>query len=122
VKVTPNHQSVILAGEYLPARNSTPPFGGVSDSPSGALTRMTVVAARANSSVVLLRTDYFPDQGTTGGSPLPALIAPSSLMTDSRDAAIAPAGSRPRTLALTYARTQGSPGEARLGAHIDVHA
>jgi hypothetical protein len=123
VKVTPNHQSLILAGEYLPARNSTPRFGDVVTTSTGAvLTRMTVVGARADSNLVLLRADYFPRQDTAGGTLLPAPVAVPSVPSDSRDVEIAPAGSRPRTPALAYGRTQGGLGETRLGAHIDVHA
>jgi hypothetical protein len=123
VKVTPSHQTLILAGEYSPARRSTPPFGGAVTASAGAgLTRLTVVAARADSSLVLLRADYFPEQSPTGGALLPASLAAPNLPSDSRDVVIAPRGSRPRMLALTYGRTQGSPGEARLGSHIDVHA
>jgi hypothetical protein len=91
-------------------------------SPGAALTRVTLVAARADDNVVLLQADYFPDQAASEGTLLPALAPALDPPPDSHDGAIARASPRPRTLALYYARTQGSSGEARLGAYIDVHA
>jgi hypothetical protein len=153
VKVTSGQQSLILAGEYPVPRGTS---GSLLDAAVGLAaksavsTRVTVVAARPDAALVLLRADYSSRAGARNDAPAVGDGDPEPEAPHSRGGELVPTSDLAqrvltsvatvqgnavtrlptRTLgvssylnpAATYARTQGGLGEAPKGIHIDVRA
>jgi hypothetical protein len=96
------------------------------------LTRVTVLAARPDSSVVMMRADYSPRTGADGaleaapqknsaGALVPLPVAARSLPVLARNIGRKGISSYLKPTEQ-YARTQGRFDDAPLGVHIDVLA
>jgi hypothetical protein len=133
-------QSLVLAGEYLPATRVAPePPGSSLVLPSGGavLQRVTVFATQPDSTVVLLRADYSAPLATLSAGTYESLTSRSAAGTQNAvtrdDSAIdaetasdrpaSPPAAHPSTASL-YARTPAGrvPQAAVKGGFIDVHA
>jgi hypothetical protein len=125
-------QSQVLAGEYLPASRGAPDPGIGADIalPSGGavLQRVTVLTARPDDTVVLLRADYSPPPVASSGTyeklsanaRFAGDTAPNEAGTDQPDTAVAtrlPA-------AAQYAKAQhgSATRTSSKGGVIDVYA
>jgi hypothetical protein len=130
VRITPSNQSLILAGEPTGARGAADPFLDQAARlvASGAdLKRVTILASRPNSTVVV-QADYFSREEYAGSSSeLPALppassdvlqLAPTKFSTKS----LPGAGSSYRNPVELYARTQRSLETPSRAALLDVLA
>ncbi|MGO9512858.1 MAG: hypothetical protein ACLP2F_04345 [Steroidobacteraceae bacterium] len=151
MKVAPSQQSLILASEYLApsATSSAVLNAALGLTASGAvLNRVTVVAARPDATLILLRADYSPRTGLTndspavgevdpepprhdgGTNPVPTSISAQRSLTQPRNSLRLASGSFARSRggssvfspADLYARTQDSLGDMPKGIHVDVRA
>ena len=134
------HQSLVLAGEYLPAGRVAADSSGSSLAlPSGGavLQRVTVVATQPDSTVVLLRADYAAPLAAAPGNTYESLASRAGAAGQypgAADEAVSDAeatSGRPASPASAYASTASlysrlQPGRQPLGAVkggvIDVHA
>jgi hypothetical protein len=132
------HQSLVLAGEYLPAGGVAADAAGTGLAlPSGGaiLQRVTLVATQPDSTVVLLRADYAAPPAAAQGNTYEALATRTGAATRAvpapDDAAIdadlptdhraSRAAGYPTTAAL-YTQGGRAPQGAVKGGVIDVHA
>jgi len=145
VKVSPSNQTLILASESgVPAAQQAPTAFDrlASASTDAVLQRVTIVAARPDSTLMYYQADYATpdDAGTAAGGTYSRPVASSITSLRTASAAMpAPAGgesfasgtagamarvSSPaasRGVSL-YARTQGNLAESPTTGYLDVHA